>query len=192
MAIVAPPATPHRVDSDASTTATIAALLSCSNSRVMSGLKLVSDDCDQSMDDMRSPGSQSRMPTKLNPAPLKTLAWSPSVNSFIRFRMNSSISAISSKLTSASSSPCLGAWTAAPRSPIMRDLRSRHRHRIDDVVDDHVYGDAVARRVRTEPDAVRQHVTRQLLDVLGINVGAAVHEQCPHLDQPAPADRRAR
>src|SRR6185503_614651 len=74
IAIVAPPATPQRVDSEASTTATIAALLSCSNSRVIIGLKLVSDDCDQSTDDIRSPGSQSRMPTKLNPAPLKTLA----------------------------------------------------------------------------------------------------------------------
>src|SRR4030095_5646095 len=80
IAIVAPPAalaapaTPQRVDSEASTTATMAALLSCSNSRVIIGLKLVSDDCDQSIDDIRSPGSQSRTPTKLNPAPLKTLA----------------------------------------------------------------------------------------------------------------------
>ena len=49
------------------------ALLSCSNSRVISGLKLVSDDCAQSIDDSRSPGCQSRMPTKLKPAPLNTL-----------------------------------------------------------------------------------------------------------------------
>ena len=68
------PAMPQRVDSEASTTATIAALLSCSYSRVISGLKLVSEDCDQSIEDIRSPGSQSRRPTKLNPAPLKTLA----------------------------------------------------------------------------------------------------------------------
>src|SRR5499426_708128 len=68
-AIITPP-TPHLVDADASATVTIAALLSCSNSRVIIGLKLVSDDCDQSMDDIRSPGSQSRMPTKLKPAPL--------------------------------------------------------------------------------------------------------------------------
>ena len=74
MATVAPPAIPQRAESDASTTVTIAALLSCSNSRVIIGLKFVSDDCDQSIDDMRSPGSQSRMPTKLNPAPLNTLA----------------------------------------------------------------------------------------------------------------------
>ena len=73
-AAIGTPLTPHRVDSDASATATIVALLSCSNSRVMSGLKLVSDDCAQSIDDTRSPGSQSRMPTKLKPEPLKTLA----------------------------------------------------------------------------------------------------------------------
>ena len=65
------PSTPQRVDSDASATATMAALLSCSNSRVISGLKLVSDDCAQSIDDIRSPGSQSRMPTKLNPRALE-------------------------------------------------------------------------------------------------------------------------
>ena len=52
----------------------IVALLSCSNSRVMIGLKLVSDDCAQSIDDSRSPGSQSRSPTKLKPEPLNTLA----------------------------------------------------------------------------------------------------------------------
>src|SRR5678810_567991 len=112
--------------------------------------------------------------------------------------MNSSISAISCRLTSdaspceARSSPCLGAWTAAPRSPITRDLRSRHRHRIDDVVDDHVYGDAVTCGVRTEPDAMRQHVAREFLNVLGIHLGAAVQQQRPDLDQASPANRRAR
>ena len=54
--------------------ATIVALLFCSNSRMIIGLKLVSDDCAQSIDDTRSPGSQSRTPTKLKPIPLKTLA----------------------------------------------------------------------------------------------------------------------
>ncbi len=94
------PAAPHRVDIDASATARTVAVLSCSNSRVTSGLKLVIDDCAQSMCDMRSPGCQSRLPTKLKPEPLKTLAWSPSVYSFIRRRMKSSISAISWRLTS--------------------------------------------------------------------------------------------
>jgi hypothetical protein len=73
VSIVAPCA-PQRVDIEASATATMAALLSCSNSRTMSGLKFVSDDCAQSIDDGRSPGSQSRMPTKWNPGPLNTLA----------------------------------------------------------------------------------------------------------------------
>ena len=78
------------------------ALLGCSNSRVIIGLKLVSDDCAQSMEDVRSPGSQSRTPTKLNPGPLNTLSWSPMVRSFIRFNTNSSISAISERVTSGS------------------------------------------------------------------------------------------
>jgi hypothetical protein len=60
--------TPQRVDSDASATAMTVALLSWSNSRVTIGLKFVSDDCAQSTDDMRSPGCQSRVPTKLKPA----------------------------------------------------------------------------------------------------------------------------
>ncbi len=64
------PWAPQRVDSDASATATMAALLSCSNSRVTSGLKLLSDDCAQSIEAVRSPGSQSRVPTKWKPAPL--------------------------------------------------------------------------------------------------------------------------
>ncbi len=68
------PCTPQRVDSDASATATITALLSCSNSRVIIGLKFVIDDCAQSIDAIRSPGCQSRRPTKLKPPPLNTLA----------------------------------------------------------------------------------------------------------------------
>ena len=93
---------PQRVESDASATATIVAVLSCSNSRDTRGLKFVIDDCAQSMDDMRSPGCQSRVPTRLKPPPLNRLAWSPGVNSFIRLRMNSSISAISLSVTSVS------------------------------------------------------------------------------------------
>jgi hypothetical protein len=65
--------TPHRVESEASATAITTALLSWSNSRITIGLKLVSDDCAQSTDERRSPGCQSRVPTKLNPAPWKTL-----------------------------------------------------------------------------------------------------------------------
>ena len=55
-------------------TARTVAVLSCSNSRMIIGLKLVIDDCAQSIDDRRSPGCQSRRPTKLNPEPLNTLA----------------------------------------------------------------------------------------------------------------------
>ena len=59
------------------------------NPPVTLGVRLVSviDDCAQSIDDIRSPGCQSRTPTKLKPPPLKTLAWSPTVNSLIRLMM---------------------------------------------------------------------------------------------------------
>jgi hypothetical protein len=43
------PCVPHRVDREASATARTVALLGCSNSRVIMGLKLVSDDCAQSI-----------------------------------------------------------------------------------------------------------------------------------------------
>ena len=44
------PSMPQRVDSDRSATITTLDVLGCSNSRMISGLKLVSDDCGQSMD----------------------------------------------------------------------------------------------------------------------------------------------
>ena len=43
-----------------------------------------------------------------------------------------------------------------------------------------------------EPDAVAEHVGRQVLDVFGIDLVAAAHEQRPHLGQPAPHDDGAR
>ena len=56
--------TPHRVESDASATMMTEAVLSRSNSRVISGLKLVSVDCAQSMAEGRSPGCHSRRPAR--------------------------------------------------------------------------------------------------------------------------------
>ena len=56
-----------------SATATMAALLGCSNSLVTIGLKFVRDDCAQSIAERRSPGSQSRTPTNVKPGPLKAL-----------------------------------------------------------------------------------------------------------------------
>ena len=63
------PSMPQRVDSDRSATMTTLDVLGCSNSRMMSGLKLVSDDCGQSIDSKRSPACHSRRPTKSNPDP---------------------------------------------------------------------------------------------------------------------------
>ena len=63
------PSMPHRVESDMSATATTVAVLGCSNSRTMSGRKLVSVDCGQSIDENRSPACHSRRPTKSKPVP---------------------------------------------------------------------------------------------------------------------------
>ena len=68
-AAIGTPSMPHRVDSEPSATATTVAVLGCSKSRTISGLKLVSDDCAQSICEVRSPGCQSRRPTKSNPVP---------------------------------------------------------------------------------------------------------------------------
>src|SRR6185295_15263364 len=89
------PSTPHRVESDPSATTMTFAVLGCSNSRTMSGLKFVSEDCG---------------------------------------------------------------------------------HPIDDVFDDRVNRQPVARGMRAEPDAVRQDVLRQVLDVLRIHFRAPPHE----------------
>ena len=72
VAIGTPPA-PQRVESDVSATMRIRAVLGCSNSRVTSGLKLVSVDCGQSIEAIRSPGCQSRTPANSNPPPWNTL-----------------------------------------------------------------------------------------------------------------------
>ena len=60
---------PHRVDADRSATMIMLEVVGCSNSRTISGLKLVSDDCAQSIASKRSPACQSRRPTKSNPVP---------------------------------------------------------------------------------------------------------------------------
>ena len=63
------PSMPQRVESDRSATITTLDVLGCSNSRMISGLKLVSDDCGQSIVSKRSPACHSRSPTKSNPDP---------------------------------------------------------------------------------------------------------------------------
>ena len=68
-AAIGTPSMPHRVDSDPSATTITFAVLGCSNSRTISGLKFVSEDCGQSIDENRSPGCQSRRPTKSKPVP---------------------------------------------------------------------------------------------------------------------------
>ena len=98
-AAIGTPFMPQRVDSDASATTMTVAVLGCSNSRTMSGEKFVSVDCAQSIDEKRSPACQSRRPRKSKPEPCEWLRWSPMVTSRSRFRMMSSISVMSARLT---------------------------------------------------------------------------------------------
>jgi len=61
-AAIGTPPMPHRVDAERSATGITVATLGCSNSRITSGEKLLSDDCAQSMEENLSPGCQSRSP----------------------------------------------------------------------------------------------------------------------------------
>jgi hypothetical protein len=98
------PSMPHRVDAERSAAMITPDVVGCSNSRTIRGLKLVSDDCAQSIDSKRSPACQSRRPTKLKPAPWNRLECSPGVNSRIRLRMSNSTSVTSERLISGSTS----------------------------------------------------------------------------------------
>src|SRR2546430_5989722 len=195
-AAIGMPSMPQRVDSDASATAITVAVLRCSNSRTTIGLKLVSVDCGQSMFDMRSPGCQSRRPTKSNPDPWKRLRCSPIVNSRMRRMIRSSISVSSERFTKGSTScsrvlisfqiaDC-GALSVETRELTRR--RSWYRDPVDDVGDDAVGGEPVARRVRAEPDAVAEHVLREVLDVLRVDLRPPPDQQRPHFGETAPAD----
>ena len=68
-AAIGTPSMPQRVDGETSATATTPAVLGWAKSRTTSGLKFVIVDCGQSMAASRSPGCQSRSPTKSNPVP---------------------------------------------------------------------------------------------------------------------------
>src|SRR6185436_1536987 len=91
--------------------------------------------------------------------------------------MNSSISAISDRLTSgASAATSAMLWNG---------------HLVHDIVDHHLGRDAVAGGVRAEPDAVAEDVPREILHVFRIDLAAFALEQRPHFHEAPPADRRA-
>ena len=74
-AAIGTPSMPQRVDSErVGDGDRPSAVLRCSKSRTTIGLKLVSVDCAQSMFDIRSPGCQSRRPTKSKPVPVEQAA----------------------------------------------------------------------------------------------------------------------
>src|SRR6266540_6358646 len=70
--------------------------------------------------------------------------------------------------------------------------RSRDCDAFDHVVDDDVRGEAVAGRVRAEPDAVAQDVRREILNVLRVHLRSLPDQQRPDFREPSPADDRAR
>src|SRR3954449_9213733 len=102
--------------------------------------------------------------------------------------ISSSISASSDRLTNGSTS-CSRVLIASPRAAtkarrhedgfvrrlfVPSCLRggSWNGDPIDDVGDDAVGGQAVAGRVRPEPDAMVEDVRREILDVVGVDLGA--------------------
>src|SRR6476620_371463 len=172
----------QRVDAERSATMIALHVVGCSNSRTTSGLKLVRDDCGHSMFSKRSPDCQSRSPTKSNRVPWNMLECSPIVNSRIRLRMSSSTSVISDRLISGSTScsrvlnvvpledertaPSDYATGAAGRTGV--EGSSRDRRSVDDVLDHRIGGQAVTGGVRSQPQAMAEHVLREVLNVFRI------------------------
>src|SRR3954468_8798292 len=199
-AAIGMPSMPQRVDSDESATATTVAVLRCSKSRTTIGLKFVSVDCGQSMFDMRSPGCQSRRPTKSNPEPVKRLRCSPIVNSRMRRMIRSSISVSSDRLTNGStscsrvltvtvrSSQCHDAIASTEYIHLQRRARSWNRDALEHVGEHRIGVEAVARRVGAEPEPMPEHVGGELLDVVRVDFRALADEERPHLRQTPPAD----
>src|SRR4030095_9517778 len=122
------------------------------------------------------------------------LACSPIVNSRIRLRMINSTSVISDRLMSGSTS-CSRVLTAKPRgrflsercSAIAREASrvegrvedSWDRRLVDDVLDDRVGRQPVAGGMRAEPEPMAQHLSREILHVFRIDLGAARGAQRP-------------
>src|SRR6188474_2005504 len=111
------------------------------------------------------------------------LECSPIVNSRIRLRMSSSTSVISDRLMRGSTS-CSRVLNAKPRGRVLseRGVAKRRgasrvegrvegswdRGLVEDVLDDGLGRQTVARGVRPEPETMAQHVRREVLDVFRI------------------------
>src|SRR6478735_6448400 len=128
------------------------------------------------------------------------------VNSRIRLRINNSTSVISDRLISGSTScsrvlnvvpledertaPSDYATGAAGRTGV--EGSSRDRRSVDDVLDHRIGGQAVTGGVRSQPQAMAEHVLREVLNVFRIDLVALPDDQRPHLGETAPHDDRAR
>ena len=108
------------------------------------------------------------------------------MNSRIRLRMSSSISVMSDRLTSGSTSRSVRPATSCDRG-------SWNRHPLDDVLDHRVGGQAVAGGVRARARCGgRARTARDPGCLPGYTSSRRAHEQRPDLGEPAPADDRAR
>ena len=81
---------------------------------------------------------------------------------------------------------------ATPDSGFPPLVSLRYGDPLDDVLHHRVRGEAVAGGVRAQPDAVVEHVDREILDVLGVDLVPAADQQGPDLGEPAPGDDGAR
>src|SRR3954462_1531643 len=139
--------------------------------------------------DVRSPGCQSRSPTKSKPEPVNRLRCSPMVNSRIRRMISSSISVSSDRLTNGSTPVSL---VRIVRRSTFYVRRSWNRHPLDDVGDHAVGGQAVAGGVWAVPEAAAEDIDGEILDVFGIDLGPLADQQRPDFGQASPADDRTR
>src|SRR5688572_22592199 len=124
------------------------------------------------------------------------LECSPIVNSRIRLRISSSISVISERLMSGSTSCSRVLMRAALsecclpacRQAIRVEGWSWNGSLFDDVFHHGIGGQSVAGRVGTQPEPMAEHVLRKILDVLRIDLVPAAHEQRPDFGQTSPHD----
>ena len=157
--------TPHRVDSDASATATTVAVLSCSNSR----------------DDERAEVGQRRLRPVDRRHAIARLPVAQADEVEAGALEHARVIAERELLHPLQDEQLdLGDLREVDeRRGVLRRASSWNRHPVDDVLDHHLDGEAVAGGVRAEPDAMAEHVRRQILDVLGIHLVAVAVRAAP-------------
>ena len=157
-AAIGTPSTPQRVDSEPSATTTTLAVLGCSNSRTTSGLKLVSDrlrPVDRREAVAGLPVAQADEVEAGAVEQAAVIADRELAHPLQdeQLDLGDLRQVDQRRLVGLRSRPAISrSWSA------MTGSSSGNRHALDDVLDHGVGGQAVAGRVRAEPDAVAEDV----------------------------------